>query len=183
MVRDSLWNAAFGDFTLLPASTKWIVGWTAHLGLYSFLRVMMTNFPQPQTYPSPLIVDDTYDVAETVALGFGGGHRGGLLAKADYQGALLSMSGSVKDVSPIVHGTCYLYSSSSLEKFCFIQPAPHTRGRDRLISASLQITMREDHCKLMSALVITMLSDRYGKACTSHILKPGMPTTRCSLVQ
>ncbi|KAL8795935.1 MAG: hypothetical protein Q9195_001679 [Heterodermia aff. obscurata] len=57
----------------------------------------------PQTHPSPLIVDDIYDVAETVALGFGGEHRGGLLAKADYQVALLSMSGSVKDVNPNLH--------------------------------------------------------------------------------
>ena len=47
-------------------------------------------------------------MAETLALGFGGEPPGGLLAKADYQAALLSMSGSGKDFIPDIPGT---YSS------------------------------------------------------------------------
>ena len=89
---------------------------------------MLANFLQPQTYPSPLIVDDIYDVAETVALAFGGEHRGGLLAKADYQVALLSMSGSGKGANANVHGMSYLYSLDSLERTFAIISEPHRGG-------------------------------------------------------
>ena len=46
-----------------------------------------------QTSHSPIIVGDQYDLAETLALKQGSDHNGGLLAKSDYQSALLSMSG------------------------------------------------------------------------------------------
>lgn len=53
----------------------------------------------------PIIVDDTYDLAETATLSFGGEHREGLLADGDFPAALLSMSGYGK--SPVQNGKLY----------------------------------------------------------------------------
>lgn len=47
---------------------------------------------KPQQDRSPIIVDDSYDLEEAVALTFGGDYNEGLLAKADLGAALLSMS-------------------------------------------------------------------------------------------
>lgn len=46
-----------------------------------------------QNRHSPIIVGEHYELAETLALKHSGDHGGGLLAKPDYQAALLSMSG------------------------------------------------------------------------------------------
>lgn len=55
---------------------------------------MLTS--EQQQDRSPIIVDDSYDLEETVALTFGGDYNEGLLAKADLGAALLSMSGYEK---------------------------------------------------------------------------------------
>ena len=70
-------------------------------------------------------------MAETVALSFGGEHRGGLLAKADYQAALLSMSGSGKDLTPDVHGKlgrAHTQSMRILAKYSEPHIAKHLEG-------------------------------------------------------
>lgn len=51
---------------------------------------------KPQTRNSPVIVGDHYELAETVAAGYGNELLGGLLAKTDSQPALVSMSGFQK---------------------------------------------------------------------------------------
>jgi hypothetical protein len=55
-----------------------------------------------QTRHSPIIVGDRYELAE--ALGYTGDNDSGLLAKADYQIALLSMSGYGKHVTSDMNG-------------------------------------------------------------------------------
>ncbi|KAL8740500.1 MAG: hypothetical protein Q9190_006810 [Brigantiaea leucoxantha] len=51
----------------------------------------------------PIIVDDSYDLAETATLSFGGEHREGLLADGEVGAALLSMSGYGKSPVPNVN--------------------------------------------------------------------------------
>ena len=55
-----------------------------------------------QTRHSPIIVGDRYELAE--ALCHAGDNDGGLLAKADYQTALLSMSAYGKHVNSNMNG-------------------------------------------------------------------------------
>lgn len=57
---------------------------------------------KPQQERSPIIVDDSYDLEETVALTLGGDYNEGLLAKAVLGAALWPMSGYGK--SPILNG-------------------------------------------------------------------------------
>lgn len=73
---------------------------------------------QPQQDQSPIIVDDSYDVEDTVAFTFGGDYNEGLLAKADLGAALWSMSGYEKSTIPSLNGTfscvvprCLYYAS------------------------------------------------------------------------
>lgn len=54
---------------------------------------------------SPIIVDDSYDLEETVALTFGGDYHEGLLAKADLGAAWWPMSGYGKSAIPNLNGT------------------------------------------------------------------------------
>ena len=51
-----------------------------------------TDDIQPQTRNSPVIVGDNYELVETVGAGYVGELIGGLLAKPDSPGTLLSMS-------------------------------------------------------------------------------------------
>lgn len=57
---------------------------------------------KPQQERSPIIVDDSYDLEETVTLTLGGDYNEGLLAKAVLGAALWPMSGYGK--SPILNG-------------------------------------------------------------------------------
>lgn len=57
-----------------------------------------------QTRHSPIIVGERYELAETLSLGHGGEHPGGLLATPDYETALLSMSGYEKFGASSVKG-------------------------------------------------------------------------------
>ena len=81
---------------------------------------------KPQHDQSPIIVDDSYDLEETVALTFGGDYNEGLLAKADWDAALLSMSN--------LNGTFSCGSNMPLLCFCdgclIVPTGPHThQGR------------------------------------------------------
>ena len=51
-----------------------------------------TDDIQPQTRNSPVIVGDNYELVETVGAGYLGELLGGLLAKPDSPGTVLSMS-------------------------------------------------------------------------------------------
>ena len=66
------------------------------------------NELKPQTRNYPVIVGDRYELAETVAAGYGVELLGGLLAKPDSQAALLSMSGYEKFQNADLNGTFLL---------------------------------------------------------------------------
>lgn len=57
-----------------------------------------------QTRNSPIIVGEQYELAET--LGHGGDHDTGLLAKSEYQAALLSMSEYDRHAASAMTGMC-----------------------------------------------------------------------------
>lgn len=58
----------------------------------------------PQRNQSPIILDESYDLTETVTLAFGSENHEGLLAQADLGAAFVSMSGYEKSPIPITDG-------------------------------------------------------------------------------
>ena len=65
--------------------------WRPVVGISMALQTS-TDDIQPQTLNSPVIVGDNYDLVEIVGAGYVGELLGGLLAKSDGPGTLLSMS-------------------------------------------------------------------------------------------
>ncbi len=80
---------------------------------------------QPQTRNSPVIVGDNYELVETVGAGYVGELLGGLLAKPDGQGTLLSMSSYEKSPNTDLSGeSCELFKAHLSLR---VQPHQHVR--------------------------------------------------------